>query len=120
MGGPGSGKGELGKRLAEEHGLEHVSAGDLLREEEVSYTRNSDIIRDSLSKGAIVPANITVGLLKKAMIKRGWNTRKFLIDGYPPNKANDEEWNKVMKDIADVKFVIFLDCDEETMTERVK
>lgn len=33
IGGPGSGKGTLSKKICEKYGIEHLSTGDLLREE---------------------------------------------------------------------------------------
>jgi hypothetical protein len=38
--------------------------------------------------GQIVPFEITLNLIKKAMIKAGWGERKFLIDGLPKNSEN--------------------------------
>ena len=38
--------------------------------------------------GKIVPVEITVNLIKKAMMKHGWNEKKFLVDGFPRNKEN--------------------------------
>lgn len=38
---------------------------------------------------------------------------KFLIDGFPRNTDNLEGWNKFMDNNADVKFVLFFDCNNE-------
>lgn len=38
---------------------------------------------------------------------------RFLIDGFPRNEDNLQGWNKVMDGKADVKFVLFFDCDSE-------
>ena len=53
------------------------------------------------------------------MQKNGWNKSKFLIDGFPRNNENQEGWNKVMSDLVDMKFVMFLECDEDKMIERI-
>ena len=39
-------------------------------------------------EGKIVPVEITVNLIKKAMVKAGWIEKKFLIDGFPRNSEN--------------------------------
>lgn len=38
---------------------------------------------------------------------------RFLIDGFPRNEDNLSGWKKSMDGKADVKFVLFFDCDNE-------
>jgi len=66
-----------------------------------------------------VPVEITVNLIKKAIEKNGGPVKQYLIDGFPRNQDNVDGWNKVMGPIAYLKFVLFLDCDEKTMIERI-
>uniref|UniRef100_A0A8C4N1M0 Cytidylate kinase n=1 Tax=Eptatretus burgeri TaxID=7764 RepID=A0A8C4N1M0_EPTBU len=42
----------------------------------------------------------------------------FLIDGFPRNEDNVKGWNKHMEDKANVKFVLFFDCDLEICKKR--
>ncbi len=37
----------------------------------------------------------------------------FLIDGFPRNKDNLEGWNRQMGSKADVKGVLFFECDND-------
>lgn len=66
-----------------------------------------------------MPVEITVNLIKKAMEKHGWATKKFLIDGFPRNEDNQKGWVNVMGDTVDVQFVLFMDCSEEAMLDRL-
>lgn len=70
-------------------------------------------------EGKIVPVEITCQLLKKGMEKKGWCEKKFLIDGFPRNQDNYDGWQRVMGDIVDIPFILFLDADEETMMNRI-
>ena len=88
LGGPGAGKGTVCKKLVKQHGFVHLSAGDLLREERNSGSKNADLINYYIKEGKIVPVEITVNLIKKAMEKQGWAKKKFLIDGFPRNQEN--------------------------------
>ena len=119
LGGPGSGKGTACGRLVTEHGFVHLSAGDLLREERDSGSKDGDLINSIILEGKIVPVDITVNLIKKAMQKNGWASKKFLIDGFPRNEDNQEGWVRVMGNDVDMKFVLFLDCTEENMIGRI-
>ena len=44
------------------------------------------------------------------MTKSGGN--KFLIDGFPRNRENLENWEKIMGETAETLFVIHLKCSE--------
>jgi UMP-CMP kinase len=117
LGGPGSGKGTNCTRIVETFGYHHLSAGDLLRAERESGSKLADMINTFIKEGKIVPAEVTVGLLRTAMEKSG--SDKFLVDGFPRDMDNLACWNKQMNDIADVQFLLFLDCPTEIMVERL-
>lgn len=56
------------------------------------WVRNNPRSTDALlfryiREGAIVPVEITVNLLKRAMEQRDWEHGKFLIDGFPRNEV---------------------------------
>ncbi len=53
------------------------------------------------------------------MEKHGWASKKFLIDGFPRNQDNYEGWQRVMGDIVEVPFILFMDADEDTMVNRI-
>ena len=88
LGGPGCGKGTQCANLVRDLGFVHLSAGDLLREERDSGSKDAELINNIIKEGKIVPVAITVNLIKKAMIKHGWRKKKYLIDGFPRNEDN--------------------------------
>lgn len=52
-----------------------------------------------MKAGQIVPSEVTVGLLEKAMKES--RKFKFLIDGFPRNEENNQKWEeKVRTQIA--------------------
>ncbi len=74
--GPGAGKGtQCEMLLAEYPHLVHLSAGELLREEMATGSADAILIAEVIKEGRIVPVKITCGLLKKAMVKAGWEVR---------------------------------------------
>lgn len=70
-----------------------------------------------IKEGGIVPSYVTVQLLKNAM--EASEVKKFLIDGFPRNDENNESWIKTMDDYANVAFILFFDCPEEVMEQRL-
>ncbi|KAJ8486284.1 hypothetical protein OPV22_018769 [Ensete ventricosum] len=115
LGGPGSGKGTQCTRIVENFGFTHLSAGDLLRAEIKSGSENGTMISNMIKEGKIVPSEVTINLLQKAMLESG--NDKFLIDGFPRNEENRAAFENVTK--IEPEFVLFFDCPEEEMEQRL-
>ena len=58
--------------------MKHLSAGDLLRD---AVKNGNTELEAIMREGKLVPMDVTIGLLKDAMIASGAKT--FLIDGFP-------------------------------------
>ena len=75
------------------------------------------MINTYIAEGKIVPAEVTVGLLLKAMDAAP--TKKFLVDGFPRNMENLSCWEKDVSQYVSVKFLLFLECTEDIMLKRL-
>ncbi|XP_078074670.1 UMP-CMP kinase [Mustelus asterias] len=122
LGGPGAGKGTQCVKIVKKYGYIHLSAGDLLRaERSKEATQYGELIDSYIKEGKIVPVEITINLIKRAMdetMEHDATKNKFLIDGFPRNTDNLDGWNKKMDNNADVKFVLFFDCSNEICIQR--
>src|SRR5881398_1075765 len=68
LGGPGAGKGTQCAKLVADYGFKHLSAGDLLREEQDRPgSEFGEMIKAYIKEGTIVPMEVTVQLLENAM-----------------------------------------------------
>lgn len=114
-GGPGSGKGTQCAKIVEHFGFEHLSAGDLLRVEQNSGNETGNMIKGMIKEGKLVPSEMTVKLILKAISKSSNN--KFLIDGFPRNDENREVWDRVAG--LSPEFILFIIGSEEEMQKRV-
>src|SRR4051794_27128912 len=84
LGGPGAGKGTQCANLVSDYGFKHLSAGDLLREEQDRPgSEFGELIKDYIREGQIVPMEVTIQLLENAMkaAMEKENKKMFLIDG---------------------------------------
>ena len=118
LGGPGAGKGTQCGKISETFGYQHISAGDCLRAERKNpNSKNGELINNYIKEGKIVPVEITVKLLKKAMQESKSN--KFLIDGFPRDPANVSGWNEFVGDSANVAGVLYFDCPEKVLERRL-
>ena len=118
LGGPGAGKGTMCAKLVEDYGFVHLSAGDLLRAERNSGSEQADLINNYIKEGQIVPNEITCSLIKAAMETS--TCKKFLVDGYPRNADNREGWDAMVGDSVDMVGVLYFDCPEQTLIDRIE
>jgi UMP-CMP kinase len=112
-----AGKGTQCARLVADYGYVHLSAGDLLRAEREAGGPVGDMINEFIREGKIVPVEVTVNLLRKAMVASG--ALRFLVDGFPRNINNLEGWQSVMGRDAVVDGVLVYDCPESIMEARL-
>ncbi|KAF0893248.1 hypothetical protein E2562_023500 [Oryza meyeriana var. granulata] len=115
LGGPGSGKGTQCTRIASDFGFAHLSAGDLLRNEIASGSEKGELILDIIKEGRIVPSEITVELIRKAM--ESTDAKRVLIDGFPRCEENRIAFERITGTEPDL--VIFFDCPEDEMVKRL-
>ncbi|OJK05356.1 hypothetical protein ASPACDRAFT_20565 [Aspergillus aculeatus ATCC 16872] len=127
LGGPGSGKGTQSANLVRDYGFTHLSAGDLLRAEQVREgSQAGELIRTYIREGKIVPMEITVKLLSDAMAETlvaGTNPAanagskpRFLVDGFPRKLDQAVFFEDT---VCPSEMTLFLDCPEEVMEARL-
>jgi len=126
LGGPGAGKGTQCSKLVDAYSFCHLSAGDLLREEQNrAGSQYGELIRTCIREGTIVPMEVTIKLLENAMAAamkvksgEGWTDGRgrFLIDGFPRKM---DQALKFDEEVCAASLVIFFTTSEETMQERL-
>ncbi|KAJ5204164.1 adenylate kinase [Penicillium cinerascens] len=123
LGGPGSGKGTQSANLVRDYGFVHLSAGDLLRAEQVREgSQYGAMIKEYITEGKIVPMEVTVALLSNAMADElaknppSGTKARFLIDGFPRKLDQAVFFEKT---VCPSELVLFLDCPEEVMEKRL-
>ena len=87
FGPPGAGKGTQAKRLAEAHGLAHLSTGDLFRAAIREGTDLGTQVDALLKAGELVPDETTNGVVAERLASLDGG---FVLDGYPRTTAQAE------------------------------
>lgn len=112
LGAPGSGKGTLGKQLAEKYGYTLISTGDILREEKKSGSEIGKKINDILGKGNLVPDEVVNDVIKN---KIEGLEGQLILDGFPRTVPQGE----FLDTISDIGLVIYLEVSDNTIRERI-
>lgn len=121
LGGPGAGKGTMCELAECQLGWVHLSVGHLLREEMELGGAEAAGIRKCVEEGRLVPNDLVVTLLKKAMeqITRSTGKRNFLLDGFPRSLSNLEAWNEVFGEQMEMPKMLYFECPFEVLEKRV-
>ena len=69
FGPPGAGKGTQAEFLKEKYGLVHISTGDVFRENIKGGTELGKLAESYIKKGALVPDEVTIAMLKDVVEK---------------------------------------------------
>lgn len=119
LGAPGSGKGTLAKELSKEYNLVHISTGDIFRENIKNETELGKKANEYISKGQLVPDDLTIDLVKNRLsqedVKNG-----AILDGFPRTTHQAEELEKFIKNNNPIQTVaVLLDIPDEDLVKRV-
>lgn len=119
LGAPGSGKGTVGKILAENLKLAHISTGDLFRENLKNETELGKEAKSYMDKGELVPDEITVKMLEKRMenpdVKNG-----AILDGFPRTTNQAVVLDKLLESKGKkVDIALNIDVPFDEIIERI-
>lgn len=119
MGPPGAGKGTLATVLRDDLHLAHISTGDMFREAIAEGTPLGKEAQSYISSGALVPDEVTIGLVKERLSKPDC-ANGFLLDGFPRTLVQAEALSELSKEInRPIEVVINLECDEKELISRI-
>ncbi len=119
VGAPGAGKGTQAKRIAEKYGIPHVSTGDIFRANLKEGTELGLKAKVFMDKGALVPDEITIGMLMdrihQADCKDG-----YVLDGFPRNIPQAEALTKALSEANEsMDAVVDVDVPDENIMDRM-
>ncbi len=121
FGPPGAGKGTQAKFLLEKFQLVHLSTGDLFRENIGEKTELGKLAKSYIDKGKLVPDQVTVDMLKDAVLKsiKG-GAKGFVFDGYPRNTNQAEVLDTFLKEQnIPVSIALALEVEDQILIERI-
>jgi adenylate kinase len=119
LGPQGSGKGTQAARISADHGIPHVSTGEMFRAAIVAGTDLGRAVEPILASGELVPDELTVALIRERLSQPD-AADGFVLDGFPRNLAQAEALDAMLAEIGKtLDAVLFFDIPDEIATERL-
>jgi adenylate kinase len=119
FGPPGAGKGTQSERLVEKYGLVHLSTGDIFRANIKGATALGVLAKSYMDKGALVPDEVTIGLLTSEVEKQK-DAKGFIFDGFPRTTAQAEALDKyLIEKEKPITMMVALDVPEDELKTRL-
>lgn len=120
LGPPGAGKGTQAKILSKRLEIPHVSSGDLFRENLREQTELGKLADEYISRGELVPDNITIGMVEER-ITRPDCASGVLLDGFPRTVFQAETLDRILgeQNKGQVTAVPYIGLADDVIIERL-
>jgi adenylate kinase len=119
FGPPGAGKGTQATQISVNHGIPHISTGEMLRASVKEGTELGRLVKSYMDKGELVPDGVVIGIIKDRVVKphsRGG----FLLDGFPRTISQAEALDKMLSsEHLKIDSVISIEVDDEEIVKRI-
>ena len=117
IGPPGAGKGSQSERLVSQKSFKHLSTGDLFRKALREKTPLGLKAGGYIERGALVPDQITIGLVEEAL---GDFTGNVIFDGFPRTVPQSEALEQFLKKKnQELDHVISLEVSDAMVLKRL-
>lgn len=114
IGAPLSGKGTQAEIIAKEFELNHISTGEILREEMVNSSPLGLEVKQYMEHGKLVPDETIIEVLKEKL--SGLNSHNgILLDGFPRTLNQAKKLAKIIK----IDKVFYLNANLEQLKQRI-
>ena len=118
IGDPQCGKGAQCKRIVSHFKYQYFSPAGLLIQYVNDKKDNYKEIENLMNEGQIIPSSTVMKVLKEYIINS--RNKKILIDGYPKKQENIDLWEKEMKNLVEVKGVLYIEISNEEIKKRLE
>src|ERR1700710_1194390 len=119
FGPPGAGKGTQSQKLIDQHGLIHLSTGDLLRGEISQGTELGLEAKKLMDQGILGPDAVVIGMISNKL-DANKDAKGFIFDGFPRTVAQAEALDQLLKSKEDsISGMIALEVNDDELEHRL-
>jgi adenylate kinase len=119
LGPPGAGKGTQSQKLASEHGLMHLSTGDLLRAEVAAGSALGQEAEAVMARGELVSDALVLAIVRSRLEHQqpggGW-----LLDGFPRNVTQADALTALLDELhQQIELVVLMELEDAVLIQRL-
>lgn len=119
FGAPGCGKGTQAQRLKEHYGIDHVSTGEVIRDEIRRGTELGRSMESYIKEGKLAPDSIVIGMIANYVADHR-DAKGCIFDGFPRTTVQAEEFDKILaKNGLKVDIMVDIHVPEEELVRRI-
>ncbi|EGJ70998.1 Adenylate kinase [Bacteroides coprosuis DSM 18011] len=119
FGAPGSGKGTQSERIVEKYGLNHISTGDVLRNEIKNDTELGKTAKGFIDQGQLIPDSLMIDILAQ-VFDSFKDSKGVIFDGFPRTIPQAEALKDMLKERGQsISTMLELDVPENELMERL-
>lgn len=120
FGPPGAGKGTQAEFLISTYHLNHLSTGELLRNEISRQTTLGNQAKKYIDKGELVPDSVVICMIRQKM-KSTPDAKGFIFDGFPRTVDQAVALDRLLvKQGAPLKGMLSLEVEEQELIDRLQ
>ncbi|MCF1284987.1 adenylate kinase [Streptococcus sinensis] len=120
MGLPGAGKGTQAAKIVEQFHVAHISTGDMFRAAMANETEMGVLAKSYISKGELVPDEVTNGIVKERLAQDDIKETGFLLDGYPRTIDQAHALDQILAELGiQLEGVINIEVNPDSLLERL-
>ena len=119
FGAPGCGKGTQAQRLKEHYGIDHVSTGEVIRDEIRRGTELGRSMESYIKEGRLAPDSIVIGMIANYVADH-LDAKGCIFDGFPRTTVQAEEFDKILaRHGLKVDIMVDIHVPEEELVRRI-
>ena len=119
LGAPGAGKGTQAAKLSAKYNINHISTGEVIRDEIRRGTEMGRSVQDYISRGELAPDELVIGMIAE-YVKSHSESAGNIFDGFPRTTPQAEAFDRIMKENGlQVDVMLELSVPEEELVQRL-
>lgn len=119
FGAPGAGKGTQAVKLVEKYGFNHISTGQVIRNEIQAQSPAGKKVEACIARGEFAPDDLVIEIVKNFMATHQ-DVEGSIFDGFPRNIYQAERFDELMQEWhSKVDVMLSLEVPEEELVARL-
>ena len=119
FGPPGAGKGTQAEKLIEKFGFNHISTGEVIREQIRKGTELGRSVQSYIEKGQLAPDGLVIDIIADYVAKHK-DAKGNIFDGFPRTTVQAKAFDEIMeKNGTPVSVMLSLEVPDEELVKRL-